>query len=190
MSKIYLLLWPLSFFSNCSTNNHSFVQLKVVPQFEVYNKMKLSFFILSNRDSTFLWDWNALSVETSNVEKDNLISSKDGPEDILKKISNSQIVIENKKMSKRFFSDVKLFEGETVNVKTFFRAGDSYDTIRARAGKEFFIQSRSIDVNRFKIIESDTTIRLHYLFKPTKEQESVGFKPLIITSEWFSLKNS
>jgi len=150
------------------------------------DKIKLQFAFSSATKQVILIDWDALSVYNPQYEEDSLINVSD-LNGTINSIHHSQFVIENKSNQRRLFSDVILFEGETMEMKSAFPVGNNIDTLNLEANKPSLVRSAPIIVNRLKVSETDKTIRLHYLFKPTDEQKRNGFKQLILTSNWFEL---
>ena len=72
-------------------------------------------------------------------------------------------------------------------MKSVFALESEVDTIHLLPNKRISIKSPAIDINRFKINQADSLIRLYYLFKPTEEQKAAGYRSLVLTSDWFKL---
>lgn len=164
------------------------IDFKISPiSFPDKNKVQLTFSFASDTEQKILMDWDALSVYDPPFEKDSILTRKMSIDELLGEISHSQFVIENESHERRLFSDIQLFEGETIEMKSEFKLEPKIDTIIIRPKIPVEVKSDVIDTKRLKIQESDSTVKLYYLFKPTDEQKAAGFKPQILSSNWFKL---
>ena len=171
----------------CSADKESKIQFTVESRLnDKGDTLSLQLSFRSNNQQTLLLDLNALSIYDPNFESEELLSDDLEIEKIIDSISHTQFVIENSANTKRFFSDIKLFEGETMEVKNIFSFDSQIDTLRL-SKDQVTAKAITINVNRLKIEPSDTVIRLHYLFKPTAEQKQAGFKAFVVSSNWFKL---
>jgi hypothetical protein len=184
LNKLSVLLLVLLILA-CSSSHHQSVDFTVKSEPIEDSKVVLSFDFKSSDAQTILIDWDALSVYNPQYEKN--VKELTDLEEVLNHIEHPQFVIENKTNQQRLFSDVQLFEGETMEMKSVFPVGPDVDTIDLEPNKSAVVKSEPIILNRLKISESDKTIRLHYLFKPTDEQKRNGFEQFIMTSNWFEL---
>jgi hypothetical protein len=184
--KIRLLLFFL--FLQCSSEPKSSIVFKVFAEKNKEgNEVRLAFTFASNKEATLLFNWDALSVFDPTFEKDGILQNKEPLEKLIDSISNTQFVIENESHENRFFSDIQLFEGEQMDVKNVFALEPKIDTVKINVNHVVNLKSEPINSNRLKINLTDSLIRLRYLFKPTSEQQAAGFKPYILTSNWFKL---
>jgi hypothetical protein len=173
----------------CTSDTSSQAQFLVTPKFSREgNKVVLDYKFQSKEKQTFLLNCDALSVYDPNFEREDLLKNIPDLNRLLDSLKYSQFVIENKKNEKRFFSDIKLFEGEEMAMKSVFSFEDKVDTVSISIGKEALLSTDTILINRLKINKSDDEIRLHYLFHPTVEQTQLGYRPMLITSNWFKLQ--
>jgi hypothetical protein len=165
------------------------IEFTVLPEFSKNHKqIQLNFSVKSTKAMQFLIDWDALMVEDPRFEKEGLLSKGLCMDELLDSIRYPQFVIENKDGEKRFFSDIRLFENETIQMKSVYRMQSDIDTVKVSPFGVSKVESKYIDVNRLKINESDSEIRIHYLFAPTEQQKLAGYGKLRLTSNWFSLK--
>jgi hypothetical protein len=165
------------------------IQLSAIPEFTNQKKqlrLKLSF--KSYKKRSFLFDRKVFSVYDPNFENEDLLAKGMDQMKLLDSIRFSQCIIENKMHEKRFFSDIRLFENETIQAKSVFMLDPNYDTINLTSNNEINIYTDYIDVNRFKNEIDDDTIRITYFFKPLHKQEIFGFKTIVTTSNWFPIR--
>ncbi len=173
--------------SQCSNEKETQIEFTVVPELsEEGDTLRMQFDFRSDAQQTLLLDWDALSIYDPTFEKEGLLANDIELRNLLDSISQSQFVIENETRDRRFFSDIKLFEGEIMEAKSVFSFDSQVDTLHL-SKNGISIKSMAINVNRLKIEPTDSVIRLHYLFKPTTEQKRAGFKVLIVSSDWFKI---
>lgn len=182
-----ILVFILFLFQNCKRRNVDFIKFQVTTKYAELGKIKLNISFSSNSDTSFLWTSDVFSVGRGYPEKNKTIRIDESPESVLKRISLPQIIIENNQFQKRFFSDIVLFEGETIHTSSYFLMRSSYDTIVIKSDEKRSLQTDTIDINRLKINLTDSIIRFHYLFPSTQDQKLEGFKPLTITSNWINI---
>jgi hypothetical protein len=177
---------------SCSKEQDHRITFKVQVQSNNTDKPKvqLVFDFVSAHNEVILLDWTTLSVHDPCFEKDGLLTDRTDLKNLIDSLKCPQFVIENENRELKLFSDLQLFEGESVEVESEFLLEPHIDTLVIPSNKPIQVKSESIDINRFKIRESDSTVRLHYLFKPAEVQRLAGFKPLILTSNWFKLDSS
>lgn len=140
------------------------------------------------KDKRILIDKDAFSIYDPKFESDSIKLEGVALIKVLEDLRYSQFVLENNSFKRRLFSDVRIFDGEQIEMKSEFSLTQSYDTVDLVKGKGV-IHFDSIQLKRLKIDESDSIVRLHYLFKPTPDQMKYGFRSVILTSNWFSLKH-
>lgn len=184
----WLFFVSLFFYFSCVKKNSSETRININSEFDSTGKqLRLKLNFKSAEKDTFLFDRNVFSVFNSNLENENLLLGEITETSLVDKIKYSQCIVENKKHVKRFFSDVRLFENEEVQAKSVLMLDPNYDTISLAPNNEINVSTNYIDINRFKNDVSDSVVRVIYIFKPTSEQEKLGFRPKILTSNWFSV---
>ncbi|MFO0508361.1 MAG: hypothetical protein ACK5YS_05770 [bacterium] len=140
-----------------------------------------------NRDTNFIFDHDALSLDSYYAEDENILNAQNDLFVIMDSIKHPQFVIENRKGVMRFFSEITFFEDEKFNSKDVFKLERTLDTLKIRRNESAIVKSIFIDVNRLKINQSDSTIRLYYIYKPSEEERALGFNPIVLKSNWVSL---
>lgn len=149
----------------------------------LFDRKSLCFFCIDNKeDSSLSWSvYNSISVSRDLVS-------------ILNKISYSQILVENKGSIGHFFTHFiymdttkgfsydPIYPCDPLSPSTY--SEECVKTVRLKPGKPESFRVTFLK-NHLRTSADDNEIRLHYLFKPTQEQKAQGFKPLILTSNWF-----
>ena len=151
------------------------------------SQLRLVLTFSSSSYDTFLFDKSMFSIFNQNFEPaSHLKKGMDGAA-TYKRIKTSQCIIENKAGAQRFFSDVRLFEGEVVQAKSVFQLDRSYDSVYLTPDNKVTLTTNFIDVNRLRNSPKDSVIRIVYIFRPDAAQKKIGLKPKEITSNWFSI---
>ncbi|BDD07413.1 hypothetical protein AUTU_48960 (plasmid) [Aureibacter tunicatorum] len=139
----------------------------------------------SETDQEIVLDLEALCFQKPVDEKIDLsISHYDSWTEILSLLVKTQFIIENQRGKFNFFSGL-YYVGEYLE---FTFPDECNEKEKIFLEKNIPNEITLFNLRNFYKVESDDKIvRLHYLFKPTEEESEDGFKPLILTSNWFDL---
>jgi hypothetical protein len=179
------------FLNGCAPDPHNkFIDFVITTTYSV--KDSIEYIALTSefkftRDVNFIFDHDALSLESYTTEDEKIVNIPNDLFAIIDSIRRPQFIIENQKSEKRFFSEIKFFDGEKISPKCVFKLERTLDTLRLRKNQSAKVKSIVIDVNRLKINEGDSTIRLYYVYKPTEEEKAIGFSPICFKSDWVNL---
>ena len=174
----------------CSNKPSKSLEFVVIPEHgQEANELNLRLKFQSNTKDSFLFDRAVFSIYDPVLEDSDLLL-KYNPSNILNALEHSQCMIESTTHSKRFFSNIQLFKGEVMQMKSILMLEPTYDTIRLLPNKASEVTINRINVNRLKNELNDDTIRIHYFFKASKEQIAQGYKSMALVSNWFSLKQT
>jgi hypothetical protein len=191
MYRILLLVIFIHFLS-CESNNEIVCNYNVTPIFSVNsgtNEISLKHSFTCNEEYKLLFDRDALSFYSHEIPDTDLLLENGSLTHILTVIESSQFVVENINGDRRFFSDLRLFEGETITISNnepVFSIDDYIDTLNVKKNENnVSIETEYFDSNRYKVNKEDDLIRLNYLFKPSLKQKEKGYQEMILTSNWF-----
>lgn len=189
--RIYIAI--VFFLNGCSSSlENEFNDFVITPTYSAKNGVEyvaLTCEFKFNRDVNFIFDHDALSLDSYNTEDEKTVRSLDDLLSALASIEHPQFIVENQKGKKRLFSEVIFFDGEKFNPKDVFKLERTLDTLRIIKDQSVKVKSIFIDVNRLKINKGDSVIRLYYMYKPTEEEKKMNFYPILLKSNWINLYN-
>lgn len=145
--------------------------------------------IHSTIPTQIILDWHAFTTKTHNAMDQLKLKNIDPNLDsIITNIDFSQVLIENTAGQYRFYSAEKQFKSREIIAFDGYYSylNNHFEKINMSSNDYYYFEfpTKKIDL---KIELEDKEIRLHYLYKPNQEQASLGFEPLILTSNWLTL---
>lgn len=178
-------------FNGCSSESQNeWNDFGVTPIYSVKGEVKYVALISKfkfNKDVNFIFDHDALSLYSYTAEDKKFVNSLDDLSVLRDSIQHTQFIVENLKNERRFFSEIIFFDGERFESKDVFKLDRAIDTLRLRRNQLGKVESIFIDVNRLKINENDSIIRLYYIYKPNEQEKKDGFSSIFLKSNWISL---
>lgn len=186
-TKIFLFL---IFINSCnrigSENEIKSINWELVCEQVDSSNVKLTSVFSCNQDTSICFDSRILYCYRVFDQQTNLISKyKKDLNRIQKTINHTDFVIENMNGDMRFFSEdsLNLIYPISDNINfVFFNPIVNINKSKKHKLIHSEIKLHSLEVNKF-----DKLVRLHYIFKPDKEQVSKGYEEIQLTSNWFYL---
>lgn len=144
----------------------------------------------SAQDKTIIFDRSGIDTWIAINHGKSIDVNIDLLKKLLSKLDRSQILIENEQ-SCGVFETENYIMPQTGGYATYGAGIEQeihLDTIRLSAGLAYGFDLGIYRSQDLKISsKSDSVFRFHYIYRPDKIHRRNGFKPILITSDWFVL---
>ncbi|UII76991.1 hypothetical protein LV716_04160 [Flagellimonas sp. HMM57] len=171
--------------TSCSRDKKNNISVEIVERTECDGCKEYSDCIsltFINVESDTEIDWTVFELFEDDFQDSEILKTHSLNE-VLNIVEDDQIVVENSKGDKRFFSEVRTFDTETIPVSSVFRIKDDGGSIDMLKSNVTFNKKLCINTNRLKVKKDDEQIRLNWLVK----NKNKGGEGMVLKSNWINL---
>lgn len=180
----FIILFFLLIIS-CSRGKKNNISVEIVDRTECDSCKEYSDcirLVINNVNTDMEIDWVVFGLFENNFQDSEILKTH-SLDEVLNTVKDDQIVVENFNGDKRFFSDVRTFDEETIPVSSVFRIKDDYGSIDMLKSKGILNKKLCINTNRLKIKKDDKKVRIYWLVK----NKNIGGEGVILKSNWINL---
>ena len=185
ISRTNLIVLFFILITSCRREKKDDISIEIVDRIECDNCKESSDCIsltFINVEGDTEIDWTVFELFEDDFQDSEILKIR-SLDEVLKMVEDDQIIIENSKGDKRFFSDIRTFDKETIPVSSVFSIKNDDGSINMLKPNETFNKKICINTNRLKIKKDDEQIRIYWLAKNKKR----GGEGIILKSNWMSL---